>query len=295
MSEHLKTCKPKTLPRELWSIAATRAVSINPQNHSPVYRLARVIPGYKPTAEHIAVLTNRYWGPRGVRLTVGFLENVRADLQARILGHMNIWGTRCDVQFALSRAEPQIRITLEGDGYWSYVGTDNLHIARNEPTMSLERFTMSTPESEFHRVVRHETGHVLGCPHEHMRAELIARIDPEKAIAYFRDNYGWNEEMVREQVLTPIEEGSLMGTPHPDPHSIMCYQIPGDVTHDGQPIPGGPDIDELDYRFMASIYPGSEHAVSCGAETPASQDAAAQLRDDNDVLRRALSIYARAA
>jgi hypothetical protein len=60
---------------------------------------------------------------------------------------------------------------------------------------------------------------------------------------------------VRQQVLTPIEESSLRGTPHADPNSIMCYQIPGSITKSGEPIVGGTDIDKQDYAFMAVIYP----------------------------------------
>ena len=70
--------------------------------------------------------------------------------------------------------------------------------------------------------------------------------------------------MTRQQVLTPIEEGSLLGTAHADPNSIMCYQIPGTITKSGQPIIGGTDIDPSDFAFMATIYPkltrGSEQA-----------------------------------
>jgi len=114
---------------------------------------------------------------------------------------------------------------------------------------------MNTPESEFHRVVRHETGHTLGFPHEHMRRELVAKIDAKKAIAYFGRTQGWTEAEVRQQVLTPIEESSLLGTAHADPNSIMCYQIPGTLTKDGKTIPGGVDIDAQDYAFAASLYP----------------------------------------
>jgi len=56
-------------------------------------------------------------------------------------------------------------------------------------------------------------------------------------------------------VLTPIEDSSLLGTPHADPRSIMCYQIPGTITKDGKPIIGGKDIDKKDYAFAASVYP----------------------------------------
>ena len=80
--------------------------------------------------------------------------------------------------------------------------------------MNLEAFTMTTLDSEFHRVVRHETGHTLGFPHEHMRRELVNKIDPNKAIAFFGTTQGWTPEEVRQQVLTPLEDSSLLGTTH---------------------------------------------------------------------------------
>src|ERR1700736_1297248 len=104
--------------------------------------------------------------------------------------------------------------------------------------MNLEGFTMSTPESEYRRVVRHETGHTLGFPHEHMRKELVARIDPQKAYDYFLQTHGWHKATVDAQVLTSLDEASLMSTP-PDQTSIMCYQLPGSITIDSQPILGG--------------------------------------------------------
>jgi hypothetical protein len=64
--------------------------------------------------------------------------------------------------------------------------------------------------------------------------------------------------MVKLQVLTPIEESSLIGTTHTDANSIMCYQIPGVITRNGQPIPGGLDIDKIDFDFMATIYPKTQ-------------------------------------
>jgi len=56
-------------------------------------------------------------------------------------------------------------------------------------------------------------------------------------------------------VLTPLAEASIMGTRESDPTSIMCYQIPGEITKDGKPIPGGRDINSTDFAFAASIYP----------------------------------------
>jgi hypothetical protein len=120
--------------------------------------------------------------------------------------------------------------------------------------MNLEECTMETPEAEFHRVVRHEAGHTLGFPHEHMRRALVNKIDRRKAIAYFQRMDGWTARETIDQVLTPIEEAAIRGT-LADPKSIMCYQIPGEITKDGKPIAGGLDIDESDYQFAGQIYP----------------------------------------
>ena len=60
--------------------------------------------------------------------------------------------------------------------------------------------------------------------------------------------------MVDQQVLTPLDERTLMATPA-DQTSIMCYQLPGSITRDGRPIIGGSDINQSDYNFVGQIYP----------------------------------------
>ena len=268
MAETPITCTPKALPRNKIVEAAERARHINPVNHPPVERLMGVMRGFNPTPMRIAVLTSKYWGTAGVKLTVGFLDSLPADLRKHILLHMNAWSKTANVTFTESRTDPQVRIARVGGrdgGYWSYLGTDILGIADDEPTMNLEGFTMNTPESEFIRVVRHETGHTLGFPHEHMRRQLVNRIDRRKAIDYFRRTQRWTAEEVKQQVLTPIEERSLLGTRTADQSSIMCYQIPGAITKDGKPILGGKDIDAQDAGFAATIYPkppGSSEAMT---------------------------------
>ncbi len=253
----LIVCTPKRLPDEKLVEAARTAVGINPLNHAPVQRLTRLMPDFVPTPERIAVVTTKYWGIGGVRLTVGFLDNPPADLRRRILQHMNAWAKFANVRFTETKGSAQVRVAREGGesgGYWSYVGTDILHIPKNQQTMNLEAFSMSVPESEWHRVVRHETGHTLGFPHEHMRKALVEKIERGKAIEYFERTQGWSEAEVVAQVLTPLEESSLRGTVA-DPNSIMCYQIPGTLTKDGKPIIGGKDIDRVDGRFAGQIYP----------------------------------------
>ena len=101
-----------------------------------------------------------------------------------------------------------------------------------------------------------------------MREELVAKIDPNKAFDYFSQTQGWNWAMVDAQVLTPLDQKSIVGTP-PDQTSIMCYQLPGLITRDGKPILGGTDINPTDAAFAARIYPKSGHQ---GAGVPESTE-----------------------
>jgi hypothetical protein len=252
----IETCTIKLLPQNQWISAAQRAVAINPANGLATQMLRMAMPEAVIPPEHLALLTAKYWGRAGVRLTVGFLDNPPADLRARIISHMNAWNATANVQFVETSSSPQVRIArTPGSGYWSYLGIDVLSIAANEPTMNLDSFTMTTAESEFHRVIRHETGHTLGFPHEHMRSEIIARIDTEKAIAYFMATQGWSRQQVIAQVLTPLDNSALIATSTADPNSIMCYWLPASIMKDGVAIPGGRDIDPLDSQFAASVYP----------------------------------------
>jgi hypothetical protein len=156
-----------------------------------------------------------------------------------------------------TNTDAQVRIARIPDGFWSYLGTDIMDesIGPNEQTMNLDAFTRFTEDSEYIRVVRHEAGHTLGFPHEHMRAELIELIDREKAIDHFMQTQGWSRQEVINQVLTPLEESSLLGTDNAEEDSIMCYQISGDITVNGDPINGGTDITESDAAFAGKIYP----------------------------------------
>ncbi len=261
-TQNVIVCTPKSLPDHKIVDAAAVAVRINPANQPASHLMAQALAGAPPTPARIALLVAKRWPSAGVHLTVGFLDNPASDLRKRILLHMNAWAKTANVKFTETKTDPQVRISRldappEMSGYWSYVGTEILSIEKDQPTLNLEGFTMQTSEGEFHRVVRHETGHTLGFPHEHMRKELVNLIDAKKAIAYFGATQGWSEAEVRQQVLTPLEEASLLGTAHADPRSIMCYQIPGTITKSGQPIIGGLDIDKFDFAFAGSVYPKS--------------------------------------
>jgi len=253
-------CTPKTLPVTRLAGAARRATEVNPANAVQHRFVERTPAGRLGGPRRLAVLIGRRWPASGVRLSVQFLDNPPADLRARILQHMNAWGKTANVLFSETRGTGKVRIARldsppDMAGYWSWIGTEILEIPENEPTLNLEGFTLHVSDAEFRRVVRHEAGHTLGFEHEHMRGTLVKKIDRKKAIAYFDRTQGWTPEEVDTQVLTPLADRSLMGTTEADPVSIMCYQIPGSITRDGKAIPGGTDINPLDFTFAASIYP----------------------------------------
>ena len=232
--QEMPSCGVKTVPKRLAVKAARNAIGINPVN-APLQPLGALGMSAPSDPLSMAVLTGKYWGPSPRTLTVSFMESTPSDLRARIVSHLNAWTRTGCITFAQTQGTGQVRISRGPGGYWSYLGTDVLLIPQNRPTMNLQSFTMNTAESEFKRVVRHEAGHTLGAPHEHMRKELVARIDRQKAYDYFRRTQGWSEQQVDQQVLTPLDDRSIFGTPS-DQTSIMCYQLPGAITKDGRPI-----------------------------------------------------------
>jgi astacin (peptidase family M12A) len=266
-------CVLRQLPERLQVKAAQTATRINPANGLNVAAMASLGLSNNRIMDplRIAVLTAKYWGPQPRQLTVSFMETTPADLRARIVSHLNAWNRSGSFSFVETQDTGQVRISRGGGGFWSYLGTDVLLIPPSQQTMNLEGFTMNTPDSEYRRVIRHEAGHTLGFPHEHMRKELIAHIDREKAYDYFWRTQGWDRTMVDQQVLTPLDDDSFIGTP-PDQDSIMCYQLPGSITQDGQPIRGGLDINATDAAFCGRIYPKAGAAAGAAPSRPDSED-----------------------
>lgn len=271
-SDDFIACTPKFLPKRLLVAAAKTAAKINPANAPAFGPMAAVGSDFAVDEPlRIAVLTQKYWGASARKLSVRFLDSTRTDFKNKVLKHLNAWSKTCGISFVLStNSSAHVRISTGPGGYYSYLGTDILHIPAHLQTMNLEGFTVNTSESEYKRVVQHEAGHTLGFPHEHMRAALVNRLDREKTFQHFWDTNRWDRKTVIAQVLTPLSEASIVGTPV-DQDSIMCYQLPGKITKDGKPIRGGGEINATDAAFAGRIYPkagaapGFQAAASYGA------------------------------
>jgi Astacin (Peptidase family M12A) len=252
---HVSICTPKLPSPDKWKELARQAKAIRPDNVPEGLDIDQI-----DITDHdkLAVDIKLRWPEAGVRLTVGFLDNPEPELRRKILSYANKWSKTSNIEFTETQADvdsADVRLArAPGDGYWSWLGID----IRNHPgeaTLNLGGFTMDTSDSEFDRVVCHEFGHTLGFQHEHLRRDLVNLLDREKTIAYFMRTQGWSRAMVIAQVLTPLEEDSILGTDSADEESIMCYQIPGECTKSGEPIPGGTMISAMDYDFAARVYP----------------------------------------
>lgn len=183
------------------------------------------------------------------------MDNPDQATRKKILEYANLWSKKANISFRETNSGGDVRIMRErGQGYWSYLGTDILQIPRNEPTMNLEGFTSRTSDAEYGRVVPHEFGHTAGFPHEHMRAEILNRLDRNKTYAYYKRNVGWGKGMVDSQIFTPLPESQIIANRARE-NSIMCYNFPGEITKDGKPIVGGNTIDIIDYDLARKVYP----------------------------------------
>jgi hypothetical protein len=278
----IKICRPRRPSADQLARAAARAAEIDPS----IRRSHTVEVGdnrRRGSGERrLAVVIDKKWPASGVHLSVSFLDNPSAALRKRILLHMNAWSKSANVRFSETRQVGQVRIArLEGDDYWSEVGTDILGVADDEATMNLDGFTMKISEAEFRRVVRHEAGHTLGFDHEHLRTAIVNRIIKKKAYAYFKKNDGWSRADVDDQVLIPLKDRSLMGTTEADELSIMCYDLPGEIMKDGKPVIGGSDINANDFAFAAKIYPKKKKAPGAAAGAPPLLSGAAPASDED--------------
>lgn len=264
-------CRIVELPEDMQLEAAKVAVAENPANAPAIEMVAMFAVALAdlkdvnvPEQEvldpgRLAFLTSRYWGSRGVDLTVSFLDNPTAGLRNKILAHANAWGEFSNVKFRWTQSGGQVRIARQrNSGYWSYLGTDILSIRGNQPTMNLEGFTESTSEATFNRVVRHEFGHTLAAAHEHLRRSIVDRLDVQKTLAYFRQTQGWSDAVTRSNVLTPVEERSLLGSSHTDEDSIMAYGLPASIFKDGRGISGGDNFSTTDKEWAAKTYPKAD-------------------------------------
>jgi hypothetical protein len=219
--------------------------------------LPRIDP-WKATSDELAVEWRKQWQP-GQELRVQFLDGSSA-LHERVKEYASAWLEHANLRFKFGKfADAEIRITFEGDGYWSVIGTDAMSEPIGEPTMQLGGFTATSDAVELRRTVLHEFGHAIGCVHEQASPAFSIPWDEEKVYAYYAKWQGWDRETTYQNVIVRYSQADTRYTQH-DPTSIMQYPVQKELTKGGFEIGWNNNLSALDRAFIAKMYPAQANA-----------------------------------
>lgn len=188
-----------------------------------------------PGLEYVVVLPNRWAQTQEVH--VCFVGGSDA-LRARILQIAGSWFGYTNLKLASGVAsgvtcknhdKSEVRIGFAEPGYWSYIGNDSVAdnlVSKNLVSMNFEGFDRNPPaDPRFTGIVLHEWGHALGLHHEHQSpaSGCDAEYDWPKLYAYYKQNYGWDQTTVDDNVRQLVSDRSAYDWSERDPDSIMIY------------------------------------------------------------------------
>jgi hypothetical protein len=219
------------------------------------------VPGYKQyrgsaSPYRLAADKQYIWPQRYRSLSVRFLGG-DLSLCQRVAAVACEWNEYTGLPFVFDNApDAPIRVAfVQGDGSWSYVGTDSLTVLRREPTLNLGWLDAGSPEDELRRVVLHEFGHALGLIHEHNSPSVAIPWDKEAVYAYYAGPPNrWTREMVDHNVLKRYAAARTNYSEF-DPHSIMLYPVSAQLTAGRMQIGWNNELSETDKLWIGKLYP----------------------------------------
>jgi serralysin len=203
-----------------------------------------------------ALLNEARWTP-GDTIRARFLEGDES-LQQRVREVAERWTAPDMADLTIQwvdSAPSEIRIAfMQGDGSWSYLGTQCMGIPEPEPTMNYGWLTPDSPDDELQRVVLHEFGHALGLIHEHQNPEGgIEWNEPAVTADLSGPPNNWSPDQIRRNVLDHYDPEVVTTTPV-DKDSIMMYPIPESWTLDGFSADMNADLSAQDIAFIQEVY-----------------------------------------
>ena len=197
-----------------------------------------------------------FW-PIGATIRVAFLDGTKSE-QDSVFNVALEWARYANVNFARAPAETSdVRVSFEGAGDWSYMGTQCLGIRPPKPTTILGAMSGRVDQQQSRMTILHVFGHVLGLIHEHQTPAAIGLIDLQKAYEYFRGApMYWTQEMVDRNLGTLKDVDPLYATKPFDPSSVMLYHLPPEATASGQSTEPMGRLSPGDIALIRRVYPG---------------------------------------
>lgn len=204
----------------------------------------------------MALQAGKKWAD-GKTLGVYFMDGSAAQ-KSRVTAQAMKWTQFANIKFdfTASKSAAHIRISfVADDGSWSYIGTDNLGIAKSRPTMNFGWLRDDTDDTEYERVVVHEFGHALGAIHEHQNPKGGIQWNLPAVYAYFAGPpNNWSKEETDNNVIGKYSVDQLNASKY-DPNSIMLYQFDGALIKGGKPTKFNTRMSTGDKRFIKKEYP----------------------------------------
>jgi hypothetical protein len=224
-------------------LASALANNENPKN--------QLIDGRDAGAEALS-LTQKRWHPQRKVLNVDFIET--PAYIDKIIKFASRWHESMTLRFQFGRGNPDILVSFEPGGSWSYIGTDSQYYSRKGvASMNFGWFDDRTSDEEFRRTTVHEFGHALSLIHEHQHPSGGISWKIDAVYAYYK-KLGWDKDAVDNNIFRKYEVGQVNGSAY-DRTSIMHYPIAVElVTNPAQAVGWNTDLSAIDRQVISSLY-----------------------------------------
>jgi serralysin len=211
--------------------------------------------------ESLVMLTGKKW-QTGRTLRICFVDGPEWA-HDKAMSYFVRWTRQANLKMVKTadRRNSDLRVTFKRGGSWSFLGTDNLAIPADRPTMQLGWLVgtsgqSTAGENEWQRVCLHEMGHALDFAHEQSHPKPTFEWNkPAVYELYGGPPNNWSRETVDRQVLFRY---SALNTNYSsyDKESIMHYSIPAALVMDPTDVVGwNTDRSYLDKQTAALWYP----------------------------------------
>jgi serralysin len=186
------------------------------------------------------------WGQEPC-IKVSFLDGTTAQ-QNQVINAARAWEQAGNLFFMFGNyPDAQIRITFNGKGCWSKLGTVALTVPQGQPTMTLGFSALLDTD------IQHEFGHALGFYHEHQQPNCPLQWIEANALRDLQAINGWSVAEVRYNFLDKLDRGFFYSAY--DQSSIMHYWVDASWHKGNYSIPSPTGLTITDQAWCRTCYP----------------------------------------